>query len=632
MKFPSMFRTRWAALGHDLAMIPVAWLGAFWLRFNLDTVPEKFLYTALAWLPLLMAVQGLIFWQVGLYRGVWRFASIPDLVRIVKGVAVGTLVLAVLLFLATRLENIPRSTLPLYVVFLVVLLGAPRLIYRWAKDHKVYAGTGQRVLVVGAGRGGEALVRDMRRDDGAVYLPLAFVDDDPLKQRREIHGVRVAGKTEDIPSLVDALAIDIILIAMPSVSSEVMQRVVELCESTSRPFRTLPGMADLVSGWVSLREIREVQIEDLLGREQVALDWHAVGRQVQGQVVIVTGGGGSIGAELCRQIAAVGPARLVIFEQSEFNLFIIERELKHSHPALKLFCRLGDVMDAMAVRRLMEEYQPSVLYHAAAYKHVPMLQHQVREAVRNNVLGTRVMASAAAEFGVKTFVLISTDKAVNPTNVMGATKRIAELVCQWLADAGETRYITVRFGNVLDSTGSVVPTFRDQIRAGGPVTVTHRDIERYFMTIPEACQLIMEAGAVGQGGEIFILDMGEPVKIQYLAEQMIRLSGRTPGKDIEIVYTGLRPGEKLYEELFYTEERIAPTAHDKLLLARVRPLDRKRFSRDFKALERACFDGDEGRVLDGVRALVPELSLEQAQPAKVVSLQQARVGLSDGAG
>jgi FlaA1/EpsC-like NDP-sugar epimerase len=360
--------------------------------------------------------------------------------------------------------------------------------------------------------------------------------------------------------------------------------------------------------------LRDVGIDDLLGRESVTLDWESIRRELCGKRVLVTGAGGSIGSELCRQIAKIGPEALVLLEQSEFNLFEIERELRKDHSRLGLHVCLGDVTDVVLVDQLFAQYRPQVIFHAAAYKHVPMLEYQVRQAARNNVLGTRAVALAADRHGVEAFVMISTDKAVNPANVMGASKRVAEILCQSLDRVSETRFITVRFGNVLDSAGSVVPLFREQIRAGGPVTVTHPEMIRYFMTIPEACQLILQAGAMGQGGEIYVLEMGEPIKITYLAEQMIRLSGCEPGKDIDIVYTGLRPGEKLFEELFH-EKELSGTAHQKILLAQGRPVDWDQLKQRMQRLEEACQAYDEAAIMALVRELVPEMQAPLEAPA-----------------
>ena len=359
---------------------------------------------------------------------------------------------------------------------------------------------------------------------------MLFVDDDPTKQGREIHGIRVSGLCDKIPEVVARHEIELILIALPSATSKQIQRIVELCEKTGKPFRILPRLQDLVSGQASIRDLRDVRIEDLLGRESVSLDWTSITRGVQGKTILVTGGGGSIGTELCRQVARLKPAHLVIFEQSEFNLYSIELELRQTFPDLRLTVLLGDIYDAVAVEQMLRAYRPTVILHAAAYKHVPMLEHQLRAAVKNNALGTRTLGSLAERHGCATFVMISTDKAVNPANIMGMTKRVAEIFCQNLSARSSTHFITVRFGNVLGSAGSVIPLFQKQIAAGGPVMVTHPEITRYFMTIPEAAQLILQAGTMGRGGEIFVLDMGEPVKIAYLAEQLIHLSGKNQAR------------------------------------------------------------------------------------------------------
>jgi len=606
MKILARFRSRGVIVAHDLLMVAIAWLGAYWLRFNLGTVPEPLLSTGFVLLPLVMVVQGVAFSYFGLYRGVWRFASVPDLVRIVKAVLVGVSAVAIAVFLLTRMENVPRSVLPLYGLLLVLAVGAPRLLYRWVRDHRLYATAGSRVLIIGAGRAGEMLVRDLLRNPRAGFQPVCFVDDDRRKKGKEIHGVRVRGRVKEIPRIVRKRSIDLIMIALPSANSRQMRRVVEVCESAGVPFRTLPQLQDLVSGRVMLKELREVSIEDLLGREPVTLEWDAIKNGVRGRTILVTGGGGSIGSELCRQIANRDPKALIVFENSEFNLFRIEGELRDGFPDLALRACLGDVCDNVAVRHVVETYRPDVVFHAAAYKHVPMLQDQAREAVRNNVLGTRNLARAAMECGSDGFVLISTDKAVHPGNVMGASKRAAEILCQNLDRFSSTRFVTVRFGNVLGSAGSVVPIFREQIAAGGPVTVTHPEVKRYFMTIPEACQLIMEAGVLGEGGEIFVLDMGEPINIRYLAEQMILLSGRKPGTDIEIVYTGLRPGEKMFEELFHEEEPLTATGHDKILLARHREVDRHLLDETLERMAESCALYDEETVRVLLAKLVPE--------------------------
>lgn len=606
-------RSRVTAFGHDLIMVPAAWLGAYWLRFNLGPIPVEFWYQAFQLLPVVWIAQGATFWYYGLYRGIWRYASIPDLIRIIKAVAIGCIIAGATIFALTRLEGVPRSVFVLDSVLLVLLLGGPRLLYRWLKDRHLYTGDGSRALVVGAGRAGEMLARDLLRNPLSPYRPVVFVDDDQGKHGRELHGLPVRGPCEQIPSLAETYDADLILIALPSADSRALRRIVEICERSGLRFRTLPKFQDLVSGKVGIKELREVTIDDLLGREAVKLDWGAISQHIAGRTIMVTGGGGSIGTELCRQIARLSPARLVIFERSEFNLFEIERELCARHPELIVDAVLGDVCDRVAVERIFARCRPSVVYHAAAYKHVPMLEQQARAAAKNNVLGTRTVAAAAERHECESFVLISTDKAVNPGNVMGVTKRVAEMYCQERARRTRTRFITVRFGNVLGSSGSVIPLFREQIATGGPVTVTHPEITRYFMTIPEACQLILQASTIGRGGEIFVLDMGEPVRIAYLAEQMIRLSGKIPGDDIEIVFTGLRPGEKLHEELFHNAETHGATSHPKILLASSRSVDGARLEELLVELDRAASGGDEGKVRDLLSKLVPERLTDAAK-------------------
>jgi FlaA1/EpsC-like NDP-sugar epimerase len=603
---PRKFRSQGAALAHDTLMVPIAWTLAFWLRFNLGSLPPDFYDNGLRALSIILPVQMAAFAAFGLYRGIWRFASLPDVLRILKAVMVGTAVAMALLFVFTRAEGIPRSVPVIYTILLVMLLSGPRLVYRWIKDHHLYLSPGLRVLIVGSGKAGEMLARELLRNRSDAFRPIAFVDENPRRLGRDIHGLPVAGNSDAIPGLTRKLEIDIIMLAMPSATSIEMRRVVERCEQADVPFRSVPQLQDLMSGNVRINELRKVSIEDLLGREPVSLDWPGIRGALAGKTILVTGGGGSIGSELCRQLARLGPRRLVILDNSEFNLYQIEMELVKRFPDLELRCQLGDVTDRPYVEDLFNRQHPDVVFHAAAYKHVPMLEPQIRQALRNNVLGTRNVAETADRSGCGIFVLVSTDKAVNPANVMGASKRAAEIFCQNLNVHSKTRFITVRFGNVLGSAGSVIPLFQRQISEGGPVTVTDPRMERYFMTIPEACQLIMQTVVLGDGGEIFVLDMGEPVKITYLAEQMIQLSGKTPGEDIQIEYVGLRPGEKLYEELFHEKEKLEGTAHKKVFLARHRKVDWERLKRTLDDMARACEAMDTKALRQQLLMLVPE--------------------------
>ena len=602
-----MIGSRNVVIAHDLGMVVLAWGLALVARFNFELPPLQFLAGGLKALPVVLLVQGLLLWKFGLYRGLWRFASLQDLWNIIRSALLGAVFITIALFFVNRLTDIPRSILILYPVFLLLLLGAPRLLYRIVKDRNLslrQIGTGSRVIIVGAGEGGEALVRDMLRD--ADYAPIGLVDDRSVLARRRIHGVPVLGLIENLPALVERYRVDLVVIAIPSANNLEMQRIVEICERAGCPFRTLPRLQDIVSGNLGLREIRQVAIDDLLGRSKIELDWPTIQTSLGGKTVLVTGGGGSIGAELCRQVARLGVSRLIVLEQSEHSLYLLERELHAVHPHLKFSFVLGDVCDKAAVEHVFAREQPQIVFHAAAYKHVPIVEQQVREGAKNNVLGTRVIAEAAQRHAAESMVLISTDKAVRPSSVMGATKRVAELVCEAANQRSRTRFITVRFGNVLGSAGSVVPLFQEQIRQGGPVTVTHAEATRYFMTIPEASQLILQAAALGKGGEIFVLEMGQPVNISYLAEQMIRLSGHTPGQDIRIVYTGLRPGEKLQEELFHGDEALAPTGHEKLLLAVHAPVDAAHLDHLLAQLAEACerFDSNE-QIAQLLRRAVP---------------------------
>jgi len=605
-------------------MVAGAWFLAYLTRYNFQ--PYAGVWPIL-WqtLPVVLTVQGLVLWRFGLYRGLWRFASVPDLWNILRAAAIGVFIIALAEFLINRLAGIPRTIFLLYPIYLVLLLGTPRLSYRIWRDYRLGMLNGanrKRVLILGAGRAGEMLARDMRRDGN--YIPIGFLDDQPALKGFKVHNLPVLGTIDRLPEIARDHALDLVIIALPSATNAQMRRVVEICEQAAIEFRTLPSLQDLGTGQPTVSELREVNIEDLLGRTPITLDWNRISKGLAGQTVLVSGGGGSIGSELCRQIARLRPAALVLFENNEYNLFEIERELRGKHPDLVLHAYLGDVRDRASVVRAFEHFTPQVVFHAAAYKHVPMLESQAREAVRNNVLGTRLMAQTADRFGCEAFVMISTDKAVNPANVMGASKRVAEIYCQSFAKRSRTRFITVRFGNVLGSAGSVIPIFQKQIKAGGPVTVTHPDITRYFMTIPEAAQLIMQAGVMGEGGEIFVLDMGEPVRIGYLAEQMIRLSGKTPGEDIEIIYTGLRPGEKFYEELFYDQEEYKSTGHDKILLAHSVVVDWSMLTADVRAIEEAVERYDEGEVHRLLKRIVPELAAQQSL-SNVVPFERASV-------
>lgn len=546
-------------LTHDLAAAALAWLAAYWLRFNFD-IPANFVRGMLITLPVVLLVQATAFWLFGLYRGVWRFASLPDLRRIGLAIGLSAVVVPTLLYLVQLLQYVPRSVLVLDPVLLVTAMGGSRFIYRaWREGLFSIATFGEPVIVVGAGDAAARLVAELGRS--RQWHVVGMLDDGPANHGRMIAGCRVLGSIDELERWSNHFNAKHVILAIPSASSATRRRIAEMAASANMTVMTVPSLADILSGRVSISSIRPVELEDLLGRDPVQLDDAGLHRLLTGKTVLVTGAGGSIGSELCRQIMGFEPRQIIFFELSEYALYAIEQEF----PGKQKSCIVGDVKDPAALDAVFGSYRPDVVFHAAAYKHVPLMENvNAWQAVRNNVIGTLRVAQASITHGVGKFVLISTDKAVNPTNVMGASKRLAERVCEALQrQSAGTRFVMVRFGNVLGSSGSVIPKFREQIAKGGPVTVTHPDIIRYFMLIPEAAQLVLQAALQGQGGEIFVLDMGEPVKIADLARDMIRLSGFTE-EEIRIEFTGLRPGEKLYEELLANGETTLPTPHPKL--------------------------------------------------------------------
>jgi FlaA1/EpsC-like NDP-sugar epimerase len=621
---------RAAVVVHDLVMVALAWLAAGWIINRsgfgglIDSLP------LLTELLLVLSVQGLVLWSTGLYKGLWRFASFPDLWNIARAAAFGTLLIitALTIFYGTEVRQVLGPLLA-YPVILFLALGAPRVCYRFWKDSRrteISRSAGlQRVLVLGAGRSGALLERELRRRGASDVV--GFLDDDERLRGAQVHGVPVLGAIEELPRISREVGADRAIIAMPSATNQQMRRVVEICEKSGIEFRTLPTLNDLGNKATRIDDLKRVAIDDLLGREPVSLVWDSIREGLAGKRVMITGGGGSIGSELCRQIARLNPVELIIIDNSEYALYRIDHELQSEFQDLIFYSVLGDICDPATVEKVVGDYRPDMIFHAAAYKHLPILQTQIREAFRNNVLGTMRLAEAAERHRVGTFVLISTDKAVNPANIMGATKRVAEMFCQNMSDRSRTRYITVRFGNVLNSNGSVVPLFKEQIAKGGPVTVTHPEISRYFMTISEASQLIMQAAVLGSGGEIYVLDMGEPVKITYLAEQLIRLSGKEPGRDIQIVYTGLRPGEKLFEELFHELEPYEQTQHEKIFLAHPRQADWGNLNADLRAAEIAVTRYDTKTLKQILLRLVPELARTSISTkpgaAEVVSIYRA---------
>lgn len=596
---------RLAVVAHDLAMVWLVWQALHKLRFGITSTPP----TLPLWsteIALVLAAQGLVFWQVGLYRGLWRFAGVPDLWNIFKACMLGLFAIVLGLFLYNRVDAVPRTVLVLYPLVLMGMLGAPRLLYRAWKDSRIDSANAVsvRILILGAGRAGEALVRDLRRF--GTYHPVGFLDDAARLRGSKVQGVPVLGNVDDVAEIARETAAKLLVIAMPSADANAMQRVVMACERTGVPFRMVPRLQDVLEGRSLPGELKEVAIEDLLGRKPVLPDWKAIRAWLGARSVLVTGAGGSIGSELCRQCARHGAGRIALIEIDELALVTTETALRRDFPDVEFIPILGDCGDKALIEYALKLAAPDAAFHAAAYKQVPLLEAQLREAVRNNVLATETVARACRAAGVGTFVLISTDKAVDPVNVLGATKRLAEMTCQSLADQRATRFVTVRFGNVLDSAGSVVPLFREQIRSGGPVTVTDPEVTRFFMTIPEACQLILQASAIGTHEAIYTLDMGEPVPIRLLAEQMIRLAGKTPGRDVAIVYTGLRPGEKLHETLFHADERYRPTVHPKILQAEPRDVSASALENSLQQLREASIRYDREALSVLLRIAVPE--------------------------
>lgn len=590
----------------------VLWTASYFLAFGLRfdfTLEHKYTGQYLAWFPALVAVRVGTYWFAGLFRGMWRYTGARDLRAIILATTASTaLFLAGLGFL---FRTFPRSVLVIEWALCILFVGGARFAYRTLradrqppphKDAKPI-----RLLIVGAGDAGEMLLREIDRSHRARFKVLGLVDDARDKHHAHIHGVKVLGGIDALPALVAERDADEVIIATPSATGAQMRRIVDQCKAAGVRFKTMPGVDQLIDGRVSLNQVRDVAIEDLLGRDPVQLDMEAIAGVMKGHVVMVTGAGGSIGSELCRQVCRFSPAALLLVERAENALFHVHRELLAHHPEVPLVPCMADVGDAPRVDELFSRLKPTVVLHAAAHKHVPMMEWNPCEAVKNNVLGTRTLADAADRHGVERFVMVSTDKAVNPTSVMGATKRVAEIYVQALSQRSRTRFVTVRFGNVLGSAGSVIPIFKEQIAAGGPITVTHPEMRRYFMTIPEASQLVLQAGTMGQGGEIFILDMGEPVRIADLARDLITLSGLRPGEDVEIRFTGMRPGEKLFEELSVDAEAAEKTRHPKIFVGRFRPCELGQIAAALDRLREVAAAGSSApEVRAALRAVVPE--------------------------
>jgi FlaA1/EpsC-like NDP-sugar epimerase len=562
-----------------------------------------------------------VFGLFGQYRGWWRYVGISDLMGILQASIVSTLVVVILWFLVALnvdpvrrslgdIDKIPQAVFMADMFATVLLLGGMRILIRlyYEEFRTIEGGRLKRFVIVGAGNAGEALLREIHRMPVAEYEAIGFIDDEPTRQGISIHGIPVLGTVEQLPRICKNRNVEEIAIAMPSASPTQLRRVIQVCTGTKIRFRTVPSITDIASGRFTVSQIRDVDINDLLGREVIQLDLDLIEAYVRDKTILVTGAGGSIGSEMCRQVCVFKPEVLLLVEQAENPLFYIEQELRKQFPDIIVATIICDITDRMRVELIFEEYKPEVVIHAAAHKHVPLMELNPGEAVKNNVVGTQVVANAADKCGTTNFVMISTDKAVNPTSIMGSSKRIAEMYIQDLSRTSNTHFVTVRFGNVLGSDGSVVPIFKKQIAEGGPVTVTHPEMKRYFMTIPEASQLVLQAATMGKGGEIFVLDMGEPVKIVDLARELITLSGFRPGEDIEIVYTGPRAGEKLFEELSIKGEDMQPTRHPKIGIWKNIPVNHDKIQAGVNRLVDVAKRQDYAKIAEQIKGLVPEFT------------------------
>ncbi len=625
MKNIKLYRKYLTVLGIDTLMILAGWYCAHLLRYNF-VIPKISMAFLLRCFPIVIVIKIIVFYYFDLYRGMWRYTSIDDLFNIIKASSIGTLF--VFLFIATThgFSGIARSILIIDWFLTIISISAYRLgvrLFFWFVSEKYStmdisekidklrgkkAKDAKRLLIVGAGDCGEKIFREIRDNAGLKYEVVAFVDDDVNKLNKKIHGIPIAGEISELKTIAEKFKTDESLIAISSRTSMQMRQIVSICEESGIPFKTLPGMGELIDGKVTVNAIRKIDYKDLLWREIVRLEEDRIGEYIEDAMVLVSGAGGSIGSELCRQICRFRPRRLILYERAESALYEIEIELKQNFPSIEIISMLADIRDRRQISYAYKTYKPQVVFHAAAYKHVPMMELHPWKAVKNNILGTRNMVDISKEFSVERFVFVSTDKAVRPTNIMGTSKRVAELIVQGQNNChlSDKKFMTVRFGNVVGSVGSVGPLFKKQIASGGPVTVTHPEVTRYFMTIPEACQLILQAGAMGKGGETFLLDMGTPVKIVDMARDMIRLSGFEPDVDIKIEFTGLRPGEKLYEELITEGEDIETTSHEKIMVLRGNSYDQIVLNGCIDELGRLAHEQDSDSIRAKLCEIVPE--------------------------
>ena len=601
----------------DIGIVILASVGALVVRFDfsLSAVPDYYLEIIWETLPLTIPVAIAVFSFFRLYSILWNYAGATELLYLTAACIIDSIFnTLIILFLYRRIDYpVPRSWYFFYGAWLFALMFLSRYAQRGIKtliNRRNHAEKMKRVLIVGAGEAGNAIIKEIVNSPYVNMKIVGIVDDDVTKHGKFMHGIKVVGDRNDIVDIAESQRVDEIIIAMPTVSAMETKKILDICKQTGCELKRLPGMYQLVNGDVSISKLKDVDVNDLLGRDPIEVDLDSIMGYVSGKVVMVTGGGGSIGSELCRQIASHNPKQLVIVDIYENSTYDIQQELKRKYPDLDLVVLIASVRNTKRIDQIFATYHPQIVYHAAAHKHVPLMEDSPNEAVKNNVLGTWKVVQAADKYKVKRFVMISTDKAVNPTNIMGATKRICEMIIQTYNNRSQTEYVAVRFGNVLGSNGSVIPLFKKQIEAGGPVTVTHPDIIRYFMTIPEAVSLVLQAGAYAKGGEIFVLDMGEPVKIVDLARNLILLSGHKPDEEIQIVFTGLRPGEKLYEEMLMKEEGMQDTANKLIHIGKPIQMDEERFLHQLEELKEHVVE-EPNDIREWVQKIVPTYSIQE---------------------
>lgn len=601
----------------DMIIINFTTLFAFYLRFdwNIPQIQIEFYYSMIVPMCILIYLNNRVF---DLYTRLWRYASIDELVATLKSVTLFTIEYSIVgYFLLHKLfgyalYRFPYSILIISWMLNVVMIGGSRFFLRMVDNNSKYEKcnptSSKNTLIIGAGDAGSMLIKELKKHKEVEEYPVAVIDDDLTKVGKKINGVPIVGDRTKIREAIETYAIEEVIMAIPTIDAENKKEIFDICKEFNVKLKTIPGIYEIVEGTVNISKIRNVNIEDLLGRETVELDTTGIDEFIKGKVVLVTGGGGSIGSELCRQVAKFSPKKLIILDIYENNAYDLQMELNYRYPDLDKFVAIASVRDKDKILEIFNRFKPEVVFHAAAHKHVPLMEDNPSEVIKNNVVGTLNVAECACEAGVKKFVMISTDKAVNPTNIMGASKRVCEMIIQAINTVSDTEFVAVRFGNVLGSNGSVIPLFKKQIANGGPVTVTHPEINRFFMTITEAAQLVIQAGAMAKGGEIFVLDMGQPVKIVDLARDLIKLSGFEPGKDIKIEFTGLRPGEKLYEEILINKEILNKTAHNKIFIEKAQHFDFRELKDEIGKLQTVSKDSDEQHIFSAMEQLVPTYS------------------------